>query len=220
MLATAHAVVPGLFVASSPDSASSEDNLPPGPPEDLYGWRIGAERAELHWSPSLSPDAAYYAVHRGVQPTFVPAPDNRLSVTSHLTFTDDAWRDEYTYKIITIDRHGLRSDPATLLPEQVLHAAEPTAPTRLGLSACAPSPFRSETQVVLTNDQSASVHVGVYDVAGHLVRRLFEGRLSSGSHLLTWNGVSDTGRDVPNGAYFVRAIRGNEATHSRVVLLR
>jgi flagellar hook assembly protein FlgD len=55
------------------------------------------------------------------------------------------------------------------------------------------------------------VEIAIYDLAGRLVARLAEGRRSPGIHSFTWDGRTETGRDLAAGTYFARFSAG-EAT--------
>jgi flagellar hook assembly protein FlgD len=64
----------------------------------------------------------------------------------------------------------------------------------------------------------ADVRLVVYDRAGREVRRLLDGRLESGEHRLTWNGLDAQGRRLAQGVYFVRlAIDGRTSRQKLVV---
>jgi flagellar hook assembly protein FlgD len=60
--------------------------------------------------------------------------------------------------------------------------------------------------------------VGIYDVAGRLVRTLRAGGLQGGRYEFAWDGRSEAGRPVAAGAYVARA-RDGGGTTLRVVLL-
>jgi len=64
------------------------------------------------------------------------------------------------------------------------------------------------------------VTVGVYDVAGRLVRELERGPVNAGVYDASWDGASESGEPVASGVYFVRARVGDERLERKVVLLR
>ncbi len=67
-----------------------------------------------------------------------------------------------------------------------------------------PSPMQHTTNILLGIEQSAQVKVTVYDICGRKVKRLVNGTLQQGQHLITWSGTSDGGRQLPHGIYFIR----------------
>lgn len=91
--------------------------------------------------------------------------------------------------------------------------------TRLRVS---PNPFRARTQIAFNVDEAAagsSVGVRILDVTGREMRRLWEGRLPAGDHVITWNGATDAGYQVPKGMYFV-VVQGLEVPARTLKLVR
>ncbi len=63
--------------------------------------------------------------------------------------------------------------------------------------------------------------LGIYDIAGRLVKMLNQATLPAGSsQIFTWNGVDDSGRKVTSGTYFARLETPQGNCLARVVLLR
>ena len=101
------------------------------------------------------------------------------------------------------------------------------APTPVGeiesvqlLNRAVPNPFTGSMSYafeVVGSDQP--VDVGVYNVAGRLVKSLVQTTLPAGRHTATWNGMDDNGARVPSGVYFVRARYGAEQKQQRVIYL-
>ena len=70
----------------------------------------------------------------------------------------------------------------------------------------------------MTSD--AAVSVGVYDLSGRLVRRLYEGQDGVGRYRSTWDGTDDDGRALPPGVYLLRLVLGtdgNSDTRTEIV---
>jgi len=88
------------------------------------------------------------------------------------------------------------------------------------LNRAYPNPFSTATvynyRVV---GASSAVEVGVYNVAGRLVKSLVQSTLPAGRHTATWNGLDEGGARVPSGVYFVRARYGTELKQQRVIYL-
>jgi flagellar hook assembly protein FlgD len=68
-------------------------------------------------------------------------------------------------------------------------------------------------------DDETPVEVGIYDGAGRLVRRMFEGRVP-GKLVIEWEGRDRAGREMPSGVYFMRAEQGERTLTHRIILLR
>ncbi len=72
------------------------------------------------------------------------------------------------------------------------------------LSAPRPSPARHGAVWLLSLRTPASARLVLYDTSGRLVRTLWDGALSAGTHPLSWDGRDGAGREVASGVYFVR----------------
>jgi len=83
-----------------------------------------------------------------------------------------------------------------------------------------PSLFKQATSVTYTVAEPRHVAVSVYDAQGRLVRRLGSGFCARGKHTASWNGLDETGREVPAGAYLLRFESGGLSQTRRVVLTR
>jgi hypothetical protein len=83
-----------------------------------------------------------------------------------------------------------------------------------------PNPARGRTQVTLNADRGARVVITVYDVAGRLVRRLFEGPTSTGELRLEWDLRDSHELPVPPGVYVLGADFGSRTTAMRIVVAR
>lgn len=89
-----------------------------------------------------------------------------------------------------------------------------------GLAVSAhPNPFIGRTTIEYTVREPGTVRLGVYDVTGRLVARLFEGFRDAGAHEEVWNGGGHAGRPLAPGAYLVRAMSGGSTGTGRIVLV-
>jgi hypothetical protein len=83
-----------------------------------------------------------------------------------------------------------------------------------------PNPFNATANVVVDLDAAAEVNVGVYDVTGRLVTRLWKGPLLQGANLLRWRGERANGEPAASGMYFIRAETPNASSTIKAVLLK
>jgi hypothetical protein len=86
-----------------------------------------------------------------------------------------------------------------------------------------PNPFSQTTTIAYAVNASAGadVQIGIYDVAGRLVRRLVNGFQAAGRYTAVWDGRSDGGVSVTQGVYFLRAmVAGQSVGQSRVLYVR
>jgi hypothetical protein len=86
----------------------------------------------------------------------------------------------------------------------------------LGVEAGVPNPFRSRTQLAYTLGTPGVVGITVVDAAGRVVAHLGNSWQPAGRHALAWDGVSDDGRTLPAGTYFVRVRSGARVAVTKV----
>ncbi len=97
----------------------------------------------------------------------------------------------------------------------------PVSVTRVTLDQNYPNPFNPTTTIEFAvHAGGARVELGVYHVAGELVRTLVEGEVPGGRHTLVWNGHDDAGRQVSSGVYFVRLECDGRTETRKVALLK
>jgi hypothetical protein len=90
----------------------------------------------------------------------------------------------------------------------------------LALTQNVPNPFNPSTRIALLVDRDSAVRVDVYDVQGHLVRRLLDDRVTRGEHQLEWDGRDSRGQLVTSGVYYCRAASGSNSVVRKMVLLK
>ncbi|MBU1076490.1 MAG: hypothetical protein KKH98_04315, partial [Spirochaetes bacterium] len=104
----------------------------------------------------------------------------------------------------------------TLFIDQIMFANEPPLLTlednsgsiikRLFLSCNSFVIYGDQTEKVIFNfvlSRSAKIRIRVYDITGRIIRTLLSGEsyLTSGSHVVKWDGKNDVGKPVQRGIY-------------------
>ena len=87
-----------------------------------------------------------------------------------------------------------------------------------------PNPFSNTTSFAYQVSGSASqrVQIGIYNVAGRLIRELVNESKAPGRYQTVWNGQDQGGASVTHGVYFIRAYVGGVRVSdaSRILYLR
>jgi hypothetical protein len=100
-------------------------------------------------------------------------------------------------------------------------ADRPVRPAGLSAAIGAwPNPFAPQTTVSFALPHAGPAELAVYDVSGRRVATLAEGRREAGSHVVSWDGRDDAGREVAAGTYFMRLIAGETTATRKVVRIR
>lgn len=96
---------------------------------------------------------------------------------------------------------------------------DPPRPTKLDFHLT-PNPFNPRTELSFVLPNSEAARVVVYDVAGRLVRSLFDGRLDAGLQSIVWDGKDAHEADVASGVYLISVTIGKQTDLVRAVLVR
>lgn len=86
-----------------------------------------------------------------------------------------------------------------------------------------PNPFNPETTMRLNIPESGkgqTYSLEVYSINGELIKSIFRGELSEGSHSFTWNGKDNSGSNVISGVYVSRLMGAENIITHKMVLLR
>lgn len=97
--------------------------------------------------------------------------------------------------------------------------AETPRPVRVSLAAW-PNPARGPVTLRVELPQPGPITLEIVDVQGRRVRRLVTMSLPPGTHLLTWDGRDDAGREAAPGVYFARLATGAGSSSTRVIRVR
>jgi hypothetical protein len=81
-----------------------------------------------------------------------------------------------------------------------------------------PNPFNPSTTITFQLKEPRQVQLEIYDVAGHLVRRLVDGQQPAGDHAVVWDGRDVRGFSASSGVYFYR-LAAQDITDFRKMLL-
>lgn len=137
------------------------------------------------------------------------------------------WEAPFTLGMLPAGRHNLLIDVRNASNPDVSETfgvwldvldATPDPPGD-SLYASSPNPFATETQFGLGVREAGEVEVGIFDVQGRAVRRIFQGAVEAGTRKFSWNGRRDDGSRAEPGLYFYRFSRGGVAKSRRIVLL-
>ena len=86
------------------------------------------------------------------------------------------------------------------------------------LNRAYPNPFSGTTNFAYrVAEGGSSVEVGVYNVAGRLVKTLASGSQPAGTYTVTWNGSDDSGVRMAPGVYFLKSKVGGEQIVNRLI---
>jgi len=99
-------------------------------------------------------------------------------------------------------------------------ATELLVPLVTAMEAPYPNPFNPATELHFSVSQGQGVELAIYDIRGHLVRRLAQGYHEAGRYEVLWQGDDQNGRRMASGVYFARFRAGNTVMNHRLALVK
>ncbi|MBN2028873.1 T9SS type A sorting domain-containing protein [bacterium] len=81
-----------------------------------------------------------------------------------------------------------------------------------------PNPFNSETAIVIELPQDSEIQLTIYDLQGHLVRRLVRETRAAGRHIVYWDGYNENEQSVSSGIY-IYFVEVNEIQSSEKIFV-
>jgi len=83
-----------------------------------------------------------------------------------------------------------------------------------------PNPFNPRVKLSIEVTRAGPVRLDIHDARGRRVRTLLMATLSVDRHTVDWDGADATGREMPSGVYFARAVTADGAAVTKLVLAR
>ncbi|HEX6942229.1 MAG TPA: FlgD immunoglobulin-like domain containing protein [Gemmatimonadaceae bacterium] len=82
------------------------------------------------------------------------------------------------------------------------------------------NPFHRMGAIHVRVASQARVHLSIYDVRGTKVRDLLGPVVMQGDGSIVWDGLANSGQNVPDGVYFLRLDAGGQTITRKLVLIR
>jgi hypothetical protein len=83
-----------------------------------------------------------------------------------------------------------------------------------------PNPFSSSTTIGYSLPGQCRVNLSVYNVAGELIRTLFDGNQPAGFYSIEWNSLSNAGTPAGPGIYFCKFKTDNYSETLKMILIK
>jgi hypothetical protein len=93
-------------------------------------------------------------------------------------------------------------------------------PTAYSLDQNYPNPFNPATTINYSLKQASDVTLTVYNLIGHKVVTLVNGKKPAGTHSVQWDGTSADGVKVVNGIYYYKLKTANYSKTMKMLLLK
>ncbi len=108
----------------------------------------------------------------------------------------------------------------TEVPTAVAEQPSQGLPTEYALLGNYPNPFNPETTIEYQLPRPGRVQVAIYNLAGQLIRTLFDAQQPAGRFKLNWEGKDDFGNSVASGEYLYQLHAGDFSMTKKMILVR
>jgi flagellar hook assembly protein FlgD len=92
--------------------------------------------------------------------------------------------------------------------------------SKFSISSNYPNPFNPSTTIEYSLKVDSKIEIKIFNNLGRLVRSLFNGQSTSGTHLLTWDGRDDNGKQLSSGLYYYQIISETFSSAKKMLLLK
>ena len=92
-------------------------------------------------------------------------------------------------------------------------------PESVSIKSNYPNPFNPSTTILVKVLKSDYMQINIFDSNGKLVKKLFNGQLSTGQYTFRWNGSDKYNTMVSSGIYFCKVIKNNNILSSQKMVL-
>lgn len=106
------------------------------------------------------------------------------------------------------------------LSDLPLGAPEIDKPEKFALGPNIPNPFNASTQFVIEIPEATDVRVEIFDLLGRQVATLVDGQMEIGWHRVIWDGLDDSGDELPSGIYLYRVTAGDFKQTRKMTLIK
>jgi 3-phytase len=103
---------------------------------------------------------------------------------------------------------------------QTSYAPTDRAPTPMALLGCHPNPFNPTTTVTYRIGRRSRVTMSLFDLRGHRIRTLIDRDMAPGEYQRVIRGVDETGKELPNGVYFVVLRAADDVASTKIILVK
>lgn len=136
----------------------------------------------------------------------------------------------FWYRLVDVDVIGIETEqgPISATPQNGIGEIATIGselPIVFDLHPNYPNPFNPETNILfdipfVDNTKLTGVELTIYNGLGQKVKNLFQGRLSPGVHMVSWEGDLDNGQNAAGGTYFALLKAGRFQKGIKLILLK
>ncbi|MFC2088999.1 T9SS type A sorting domain-containing protein [Calditrichota bacterium] len=150
-----------------------------------------------------------------VNESMIPGQGNSAEETEYQFVDENVVANEtYVYKLESVSVNG------EIELQQLVKVTIPV-PKEYVLFNNHPNPFNPVTNLKFQLPDQSQVSVTIYDIQGHLVKKLLNNQTyTAGEHTAQWDATDDVGQRVATGMYIYRFTAGSYQTIGKMILMK
>jgi len=206
-------------------SSATDNSLP----VTLTSFTANADfgRINLNWKTESEIDNQGFNIYRAnetnpenwitVNQELIPGAGNTSAKTEY-SFVDQTVQagETYYYRLESISYNGVRE---LFIESTVTITAQ--MPNEFALLDNYPNPFNPVTNIKFQVPEASEVSMIVYDVQGHLVKKLLSNStFEPGEHSVQWDATDNYNNSVSTGVYFYQFVSGNFQKIGKMMLIK
>ncbi len=218
----AHTADPTIHWETAPDSGYSVDNLSPATVSGLNAELVD-DNIQLTWDENSEDDIAYYAVYRDTVNGFGPVSLNEsIAVVTTPKYKDEniGNASKYYYRVSAVDYNGNESPLSNEVMVNLTSIEMGMHPLTFQLYQNYPNPFNPSTNIKFSLPEQTNLQLIIFNSNGKLIRKLFQGVLSSGMHSFIWDGKNALNVPVGSGVYYYVVKTRDRSVCKKMLLIR
>ena len=83
-----------------------------------------------------------------------------------------------------------------------------------------PNPFNGYTNFVFQLQHDSNVDLSIFDLKGHLIKKIINDFKQSGNHKINWNATNQYGQEISSGVYLYRLSIDGKSYTSKLIFLK
>jgi|GEM_PF-3693473 len=203
----------------APQLCLFQDSHIPSKHACFYSGTIEFNEPGVYYGSQSLPDMYQYGVIDWTRLLMNPMIIGKVRGPSGLSYSGQ--NVDMRYTVIIVAKGDAFDPPSWWATVSAADDPGPPVPTRAALDGNYPNPFNPATAIRFELPEESEVTLRIFDMAGHSVRNLIQGRtMPRGHHETVWRGRDDNGLIVPGGVYFARFEADGVSETLRMTLLK
>lgn len=106
----------------------------------------------------------------------------------------------------------------TTAPDSYVSNEDNIAPVPVSNLRNYPNPFNPNTTIAFNSTSNTEATLHIYNMKGQLIKKLYQGKITTGNNSFTWDGSDEAGNAIASGLYLYR-LQTPSASYTRKMLM-